>query len=171
MALSEKKKSQLLADAAKVLIDGENVIDVTTGVAHVTRMGAKTIRRATILVTDRRVIIFSKKLGGYDAQDYAYGLLTGVDHKKGFTSGHVNLRASGDSADVQQVDKDDVARIAQVIRDRMALSHQPVVSTPAAAGEGVPSLADELAKLAQLRDNGVLTPGEFDAQKQRLLGG
>lgn len=32
------------------------------------------------------------------------------------------------------------------------------------------SVADELAKLAQLRDSGVLSPQEFDAQKSKLLG-
>lgn len=38
---------------------------------------------------------------------------------------------------------------------------------------GIPSggsVADELAKLAALRDSGVLTHAEFDAQKARLLG-
>jgi hypothetical protein len=32
-----------------------------------------------------------------------------------------------------------------------------------------PSTADELAKLAQLRDQGVLSAGEFEAQKAKLL--
>ena len=32
------------------------------------------------------------------------------------------------------------------------------------------SVADELAKLVKLRDQGVLTPLEFDAQKKKLLG-
>ena len=32
------------------------------------------------------------------------------------------------------------------------------------------SVADELAKLAQLRDSGVLSPQEFDTQKSKLLG-
>jgi hypothetical protein len=32
------------------------------------------------------------------------------------------------------------------------------------------SIADELTKLAVLRDNGILTPTEFDTQKARLLG-
>jgi hypothetical protein len=66
-----------------VLVPGKSVVHATTGVAEVRLMGSKSKRRATILVTDRRVVIFSKKLGGYDAQDYAYGLLTGVDHRKG----------------------------------------------------------------------------------------
>ena len=37
---------------------------------------------------------------------------------------------------------------------------------PAAASSG----ADELLKLAQLRDQGVLTPAEFDAAKAKALG-
>lgn len=34
---------------------------------------------------------------------------------------------------------------------------------------GSPSTADELAKLAQLRDAGAITPEEFEAQKAKLL--
>ena len=34
---------------------------------------------------------------------------------------------------------------------------------------GHPSLADELKKLAELRDSGILTDAEFDAQKAKLL--
>ena len=40
----------------------------------------------------------------------------------------------------------------------------------AAEPAGTGSVADELAKLAALRDSGVLTEAEFAAQKARLLG-
>ena len=36
---------------------------------------------------------------------------------------------------------------------------------------GAPSLADELAKLAALRDQGVLTDAEFETKKAQLLSG
>ncbi len=36
--------------------------------------------------------------------------------------------------------------------------------------ESAHDVAEELSKLADLRDRGVLTQDEFDAQKQRLLG-
>lgn len=42
---------------------------------------------------------------------------------------------------------------------------QPAPAAPAA------SVADELEKLAGLRDRGLLTPAEFDTQKAILLGG
>lgn len=42
------------------------------------------------------------------------------------------------------------------------------VQEAAGGGSGV---ADELAKLADLRDRGVITPSDYDAAKARLLGG
>ena len=42
--------------------------------------------------------------------------------------------------------------------------------TSATAAPASSSLADELAKLAGLRDSGVLTAAEFDSAKARLLG-
>lgn len=41
----------------------------------------------------------------------------------------------------------------------------PPEAAPAAAGE-----PDYMAELAQLRDQGILTPEEFDAKKAQILG-
>ena len=38
------------------------------------------------------------------------------------------------------------------------------------ASSGQPSVADELQKLANLRDQGVITEAEFEAQKAKLVG-
>jgi hypothetical protein len=168
VTISDKKRQQLIDDASPVIHEGEQVLDLTTGVARVRRVGANSSRRATILVTDRRVIVFSKKLGGYDVQDYAYGLLTGVDYKVGLTSGHLSLRASGDSADVQQVQKNDVERVAQAIRQHMAVAH-PVAAPLAPPVTEAPDFAAELRKLAALRDDGLLTEEEFQARRAKLL--
>jgi hypothetical protein len=46
----------------------------------------------------------------------------------------------------------------------------PAVPSPAPAAEAGPDLADQLRKLADLRDAGVLTDDEFTAQKAKLLG-
>ena len=43
------------------------------------------------------------------------------------------------------------------------------VITPSAAAEQL-SLSEQLAKLADLKDRGVLTEAEFEDQKQKLLG-
>jgi uncharacterized protein YbaR (Trm112 family) len=45
-----------------------------------------------------------------------------------------------------------------------------VASTPAAAGSPGPSMAEQLRRLGELRDEGVLTDEEFAQAKRRLIG-
>jgi Short C-terminal domain len=45
----------------------------------------------------------------------------------------------------------------------------PAGATPAPGAE--PSKLEQLKQLGELRDSGVLTPEEFEREKQRLLGG
>lgn len=54
--------------------------------------------------------------------------------------------------------------------NRGSTATAPIHTSPAPSGQVAPTLiADELAKLAGLRDQGVLTQAEFDAQKAKLL--
>jgi Bacterial PH domain/Short C-terminal domain len=149
--------------AKEVLQPGEEVLDVTTGMVQVTRMGTRTSLSGAILVTDRRVILYTKKLGGYEMYDHVYGLLTAIDYKKGMMYGNLTLAASGDKTHVSRVPKDAVERVAKEIRARMAASHEH-----GRAGE-VASAADEIRKLAELRAEGILTDEEFEAKKKKLL--
>ena len=47
----------------------------------------------------------------------------------------------------------------------------PAAPAPPASGGGASDLASQLRELAQLRDDGILSEEEFQAQKQRLLNG
>jgi hypothetical protein len=165
MAVTDRKREQIVGDLSPVLQPGEQILEATTCVAHVVRMNQKTTRRATLAVTDRRVVIFSKKLGGYDLQDFAFGLLASVDQKNGLVFGHIRLQAAGSSIELQQVDKNSVEGIATLVRQKMAAAHNPGISGSGAAA----STADEIRKLAELRDLGVLSAAEFTAQKAKLL--
>lgn len=167
MEFTEKQQKQI-DRASEVLQAGEQVLDVTTGMIEVTRMGDKTVRNGAILVTDRRVILYTKKLGGYEMNDHVYGLLTALDYKKGMMFGSVTLSAAGDRTHVSQVPKEDVERVAKAIREQMASATQAGAPVPAAAPAA--SAADEIRKLAELRDAGVLTEDEFTAKKRQLLG-
>jgi hypothetical protein len=147
-------------------MEGEQVIDATTGMIPVHRMGKDTHRNGAVLVTDRRIVLFSKKLGGYDLQDFAFGLLSSVEHKKGMTAGNLTLSAAGSKSHVRGIPKGDVERIAQLIREKMAAAHGGVETTATATDD----TADQIRKLAALRDEGLLTAEEFEAKKKQLLG-
>jgi hypothetical protein len=45
----------------------------------------------------------------------------------------------------------------------------PAAAPPASPGGSVDVRLDQLRQLAELRDQGVLTPAEFEAQKARVL--
>jgi Bacterial PH domain/Short C-terminal domain len=159
-----------LGKAQQVLLGDERVLDGATGLIQVRRMGSETARSGVVLATDRRVILFTTKIGGYDVQDFAYGLLTGVDHKKGIVFGDLHLNAAGDRAHVKQVPKADIERLAQAIRDQMALARRPAAHAqpPQPAAPADPH--EELRKLAALRDEGIITTDDFEAKKRQLLG-
>lgn len=66
-------------------------------------------------------------------------------------------------------DFDQFVTLKERIEQLMITSRQPQPVQPVAAASSA-SVADELVKLANLRDSGVLSKGEFEAQKKRLLG-
>jgi hypothetical protein len=122
---------------------------------------------------------------GAEVASWSYQNLVGVQAHKGLMSGSVVLQGPGQTGQKTSYwagGKDDptkapnaipvagdwdhvnagVARRRQLIDD----AHAPSTSTAASA----PSTADELRKLADLRNEGILSEEEFEAQKARLLG-
>ncbi len=162
--IKDKKRQQLIEDAQVALQPGETVEDITTGLMNTSRMGGNQKRRGSLIVTDRRLIFYSKKIGGHESHEFVYHLILSLDSKKGFQFGSIHLHAAGDQIEIQQVDKGEVERVTTAIRAHM---NAPGAQAPAAAPA---SLADELAKLAGLRDQGVLSDDEFATQKAKLLG-
>jgi hypothetical protein len=61
---------------------------------------------------------------------------------------------------------------AQYLKTRPPRTDEVAAAAPVArADDSPPTLIDQLERLGKLRDSGVLTEAEFQAQKQELLGG
>jgi hypothetical protein len=158
----------LIAAAGAVLERDEEVVDLTTGMMRLRRRGYEVVRRGTLFATDRRVILFAKKLRGRDVDEYAYGALTSVDHQKGLVFGDIELAAADQRAWISQVPKDEVEGIVATIREYMELArgHAP---TPIVASPPV-DVSTAIRKLAELRDDGVITEEQFETKKRLLIG-
>jgi hypothetical protein len=65
----------------------------------------------------------------------------------------------------------EMAQVVQEMNAKAARGGLNVQGTPLVIGRAAatPDTADELTKLADLRDRGVLTEAEFEAQKAKLL--
>jgi hypothetical protein len=54
--------------------------------------------------------------------------------------------------------------------DQQAYEQQPVGAAPTPVAAAEPDYMAELEQLGQLRDQGILTPEEFEAKKKQILG-
>jgi hypothetical protein len=56
------------------------------------------------------------------------------------------------------------------VREDFGRQEQPAEAAPAPAAPSEPEYMGELERLAQLRDQGIITDDDFEAKKKQLLG-
>lgn len=83
--------------------------------------------------------------------------------------GHnISFFASGNKVEMKWIDKkQDLSGFISTVRTRMKGGAGEGTAAPATAE---PDVSDQIRKLAQLRDEGILTNEEFQAKKAQLLG-
>lgn len=161
------KRQELIEEASPVLLAGETILDALTGMVPVHRAGGDTERRGTLAVTDRRVFLFTKRIGGHDVQDFVYAQLTSCNYSAGLGFGSVELVTSGGQhSRVTMVGKEEGERIGQLISQQMQAHRGQPQAAPATA----PDPVAQLTQLAAMHDSGALSDEEFAAAKARLLG-
>jgi hypothetical protein len=99
-------------------------------------------------------------------EDFPLDRLSSVQTKAGLATGDLTVHASGNSAVIKSIIKPDLKYLGDALRQHIG-SGKP---RPAPAPITPIDVADQLAKFAALRDQGVLTQEEFAAQKAKLLG-
>jgi hypothetical protein len=166
--LPDKKRQQLIDNAAPALLPGERILDATGGMVHVHRFSGEHGRRGTLAVTDQRVFLQTKRVGGDDVQDFAYGLLSGCNYFAGARLGTIELVMAAERTRVTHVLKEDAKRIGPLIRHQIALARTS--SRPDAAPQARAGPAGQLRKLAALRAAGLLTDQEYQAKRTEIIG-
>ena len=161
--LSDKKRQQLIEDAIPALLPGEQILDATGGMVEVHRHGGSQSRRGTLAVTDQRVFLYTKRVGGYDVQDFAYGLLSACNYSTGAGFGTIELVTVGERTRVTQVLKEEAKRIGPLVRHQMALARGAL----SAQTQADPT--EQLRKLTELRDANLLTEEEFQVKRAALI--
>lgn len=122
-----------------------------------------------LLATDRRIMFVSGGVIRHTVESFDYSKVSSVQYSTSFSNTKITIFASGNDAEIEKVSPLTLAQpMADYLQQRASSKSaaQPSTSTSVAA-----SMADELAKLATLRDQGILTQTEFDQQKARLLAG
>lgn len=95
----------------------------------------------------------------------SFTITGGMENRRGFGKQTTNAAKDENAVILRQKHADEFRQLRSEIEAAIAASHQPA---PMMAAAPV-SMADELAKLAKLRESGLLTDAEFEAQKTKLL--
>ena len=122
-----------------------------------------------LIATDRRLVFYAKKLGGYDLESFPYRQISSFEGGKSMMGHHVKAFASGNNVQVKWM-KSDITQLMSIVREKMHA--QQVQSTPAA--QPAPAASDEdhaaaLRKLAALRDEGLITPEEYESKRAEVV--
>jgi hypothetical protein len=128
-----------------------------------------------LVLTDRRLIFLKDGMMRQTHEDFPLDKISSVQWSSGMALGKIQIFVSGNKAEIDNINKKDGKDLTEMVRNRISQGG----STGAAATAPPPaqpptaplSVADELTKLAQLRDAGLLSEDEFAAQRARLLGG
>jgi hypothetical protein len=147
-----------LRKVAGHLMQDENVLYLTDGFYK---------GRGIILVTDKRVIFFSAGLLNSRVEEFPIKSISSIQYKTGLMFGTLEIYASNNKAEIEQVLKERVAAMTKIIRDLMETSSQPQA---AAVAPSPATAAEQIRELAQLRDDGLITSEEFDEKKRSILG-
>lgn len=122
-----------------------------------------------LVATNKRLIFIDKGMFSLRVEDFPYDKISSIQYKTSLLLGAINIYASGNNAEITQVIKDQVRPFAEYVRARITgtadhASYKP--SDTSGGGEDVFAL---LEKLGNLRDQGVITPDDFEAKKKELL--
>ena len=126
--------------------------------------GGSVITPDTLFVTNKRIIFRNPTmLGARQTIDVInFSQITSVQLGKGVFSSTIKLRTYGYQEDIEAIPKDKAEKIVEYIRN---------VLTNVSEARSVEqlSLADELSKLAKLKEQGILSEAEFTQMKQELI--
>lgn len=144
------------------LWDGETVERMTTG-----QYGKG---QGLVVMTDRRLLFVQDGMTSKTTEDFPYSRVSSVSFSSGMALGTLTVFASGNKAEIKNMNKDDGRGMADALRGRLAEAPGVSSAPPTGASAAPVDVADQLGKLAALRDAGVLTDEEFAAQKAKILG-
>lgn len=138
---------------------GETIDAAVMGAYETTIMDSHRVRNGVLAATNRRVVFFAKKVGGYDFESFSYENISSFEDSKGMMGGHtIIFHASGNSGRMKWANGD-VKTLVQTVSSRAGKTQAPGLS-----------VAEELGQLAVLRQAGTLSDEDWERAKDLFLG-
>jgi len=128
-------------------------------------------RIGLVACTDRRVLFVDEGFvyGGNNV-DFPYDRITAVESSKGMLHGAIKLHAASAVIVFKEVfPKRRAEEVAAFVRECVHSTGHAASAPVAMPQSRQPDVVDQLKRLGELRDAGVVTPEEFESKKAELL--
>jgi hypothetical protein len=124
-----------------------------------------------LVLTDRRLLFLKDGVMSKTSEDFPLEKISSIQWSTGMLLGKITVFASGNKAEILNVQKQDGKMITDAVRARTAggTSAPSEVPAPVAPPASGPDVYEQLRKLGELHQAGVLTDEEFTVKKQQLL--
>ncbi len=169
--ITDKKELEEIQRVANRVVRDEKVMFVARQSRF--KPGGAKGTPATLFVTSQRLIFRNPSMMGMREHfsSVNYDKISSLDIEKGIFSSTLKIRAEGFAGDVDAIDKEKAEKILLYIQEKMdeattsAMHSQPDIHT----SNPQLSAADELTKIARLKEQGILSEAEFNQMKQEIL--
>lgn len=127
-----------------------------------------------LVATDRRLIFIDKGLVfGLKVEDFPYDKISSIQYETGILMGKITIFTSGNKAVIDNVIKNRTRAFGDWVRARISSPVQNKIETQTEVSStniSTVDIADQLERLAKLKQQGFLTDEEFAHQKRKFLG-
>jgi hypothetical protein len=178
--LGQKVSGKHIAQAKESLLSGEVMEAIVTG--RVKEVSTRTKGRFSfdpdsdkggsflknyLIVTNQRVILWARGAFSKSTDAFEFSNIKSVEVQKGIMFGAIVLNIYGKTENFAQMNKKEAEHIADLIRKKVRHANQ--ASQPQTATAAPPSALEQIEKLSELHQRGIITDAEFAEQKKKLL--
>lgn len=163
------KIDNLTKEATSHLEHGEQIVASVMGAYECKIMGQDSVRNGVFLATDRRIFFYGKKMFGFESESFPYSSLSSFEHGKGLMGASISFYSSGNKVKMKWINAGNIEAFMDAVRSAMAKKSVPA-PVAATKTESIDDSIEQIKKLAELKDQGILTEEEFTAKKHKILG-
>ncbi|MCC6370208.1 MAG: PH domain-containing protein [Bacteroidia bacterium] len=150
-----------IAELPNLIIADEEIFAIVQGMYNESQ--------GILVGTNKRLLFVDKGLiYGLKVEDFGLDKITSIQYQSGIMFAELTILASGNTAKISQLVKNEAKTFADKARQK--LSDTKLHTSSVQVAQQPLDIADQLEKLANLKEKGILTQAEFDSQKKKLLG-
>ena len=163
-----KKVDKLIGQSKEHLNTDEIVVAVVLGAYETDLLGSDTLRNGIFIATEDRIVFYAKRMAGFDMESYSYSNISSLEISKSMMGYQISFFSTGNKVSMKWINEinareKDIAGFVEYVRNRI----EEIPSSESIQQEQ--DIPDQIKKLAELKDQGILTEEEFGSKKQELL--